>query len=60
MSKIISLKSIKNNSVGETFPIEKKTIAWDGGKITSNKKKIALKYIEKKKKNGEELSEGII
>lgn len=59
-SKIVSLKAIKeSNSNGRVYPIEKKQIAWAGGKITTNKQKTALKFIEKKKQSGEELTEGI-
>lgn len=59
-SKIVSLKEIKQSSVnGRVYPSEKKQIAWAGGKITTNKQKVAMKFIEKKKQNGEELTERI-
>lgn len=56
MPRIIDLSGIKDKTeVKVELPIEKKVMAWEGGKIKSNSKEVALKLIEKRKKEGKEL-----
>ena len=52
MSKIVNLAHIKQPLPDVAAPLEKKRIAWDGGKISTNKDQAVLSFLKKKKERG--------
>lgn len=57
MSKIVNLAHIKQPLPDVAAPPEKKRIAWDGGKISTNKDQAVLSFLKKKKERGEQLTD---